>query len=365
MYLMGFKMYKKSSAEFPQKEAAYMEALSNEVLSPTLLDAVLIHRHGENQVELPDQLESFENCRLVCRRWNSIIKTDSAFWTSCKVVIHDDPEAKRSVQITETIHSLQQYFAGSGPRLLSLAIELSLHQEKTTASDSSVTAEDIPIHDVFPNVENLCFKIHSSYEYKLLQIPSQLASLPNLTLLQVTFHALGYGPAISITLAHEILNQVPQLRGFEPILSAIHYVEDQFVDEYIPPSVKTSTLDMAQIRSRYASGSIPVAYLAQISAISVRDLVRALQLEPGHLLELFNLLIFPALETLAVANCSSGVRVFPDHDILPAIQHITGHSKYLATLRLETVHVSDEAMATLLSSLPSFKSPDGTARLSG
>jgi hypothetical protein len=376
---------------------AQMEAFATEILYLILRNAVSIYHPGENEVELQEQLKSFTAHRSVCRRWNGIIKADSTFWTSCKVVIRDDPQAHRSAQIAETIGALQQYFSASENRPLSLAVELSLHQENTAALDrctplfqyiasidrweslafehcdrsldmfvsepwwlslfefqdhfkatncfrnvrklaldstgdyqSSLLVGDIHISQVFPDIEELKLDFRSSHEHDLLQLPSQLALLTSLTSLRLKIIVLSNGPAVPITVGHGILTQLPRLQRFEPKLSGLGWVEDEFVSEYDAPSLPRAPLTHAAL-----------------TTLTIPDV--------AHLLHFFPLLIFPALETLTVVNGVSRGHMSSSRDILSALRHITDRTKHLATLRLQTVHLSDEGMVGFLSSVPSVR----------
>ncbi|KAH6888387.1 hypothetical protein BKA70DRAFT_1316439 [Coprinopsis sp. MPI-PUGE-AT-0042] len=106
--------------------------------------------------------------------------------------------------------------------------------------------------------------------------------------------------------------------------------EDPFDPEYIPDTFPTSPLTHSVLTTL----TIPDDY---------------------HLLDLSDVLVFPALETFTVSNNYPSAGTRPDSMILPALQRITEHSAHLATLRLETVHLSDDGMPKLLCGLPSLK----------
>ncbi|KAH6915491.1 hypothetical protein BKA70DRAFT_1557756 [Coprinopsis sp. MPI-PUGE-AT-0042] len=361
-----------------------------ELLSIIFSSAASIYGLNEDYIDLPKQLQSIESLRLVCRQWNSAIEGDPIFWSSCSVSIRDDPSTEGPFQMMETLQALEFYFSRSGSFPLRLAIylyflkrgtqlirfqpivhfvssfdrwkALYFEHEESAAGNSTrdpwwlsffvfsdqlktkdcfrnvrqltlecggddecyLHAKDLTLDELFPNVARLDVGLRDIQGVDILA--RTIGPLKNLRWLRFVAHDFEEGPEHSTPLIHSILNQLPRLQHFEPVI----YSADLYEIDNPPSSYPTTNFVHKSLTS-----------------LKVED--------PNHLVPLFSLLVFPALEALCVAE----VGFYPDtqggRDTFECLHRMLAQSSKLHTLNLGCVDLSDDDLVTLLCNHPSLR----------
>ncbi|KAH6915542.1 hypothetical protein BKA70DRAFT_1259238 [Coprinopsis sp. MPI-PUGE-AT-0042] len=365
------------------------ERVSTEILSLILLKVVSIYGREGNQIHLPEQLESFEACRLVCRHWNNAIATEPIFWSSCSVDIRDEGGPGRREdpsQLRIAVCALRRYFARSGAVPLTLRIRLSF-EDKLDDLDRLRA-----LFDFFGSLnrwKNLNFEQPASRAIAETRYPWWLSLFahPRLTRLQddACFESVQ-----ELTLECESDTGCYVRAGYLPIYKLFpnisrldigleQLLEAEFIPTQIGPLANLTWLrlcmsDFGEVAPETAPRLVHqlLAQLTQLlhfePSLEVSDtnvvnpddpnpfglselvhhtLTSLVIPNPHELVPLFSLLVFPLLETLVVGEGVWGEQG-DGRDHFGCLRRMLRPTPRLHTLQLGKVNVTDEVLTAIL-----------------
>ncbi|KAH6888386.1 hypothetical protein BKA70DRAFT_1316437 [Coprinopsis sp. MPI-PUGE-AT-0042] len=377
----------------PAAKEQPFEQLPIEILSSILLHAVSIYDYERNDIELDQQLRSYELHRLICHRWNDAIEGEPAFWSSCSVHIVQGQSRRGPFSPRSTLHSLGRYFARSGLVALTLGIQLTFEDNLVDLDTTRALIQFIGSHSNRWSSLHLEHAGTSSGRWtadlypwwlsllspQLLQDSSEAGCFQNVQRLTLDCESILVGdvPASKMPICKIFPNiaklnlVVPEITEVDAFLAQIRPLKDltwlrlsvsdfgedprpaaPFVHQILTQhpqllhfevDLETEDLD-EETTDNEATSTLPVLVHRTLTSLSIPG--------PAQFGLVFRSIVFPALATLVVGNGERGEHG-NGRDHLGCMQRMLQSTSQLHTLQLGMVNVANETLTAILCDLGS------------